>query len=94
MNLHRQLKISKFRASTSLYIQCMEKKYIGLEALSRGIFNGKLLNANRLFSLPADENETLELNKKCIKAALLNLCSHKDSDNYTVFLNIGLFSYG
>ena len=65
-----------------------EKKYIGVEALSRGIYKGRHLNAAQLFSLPNNEKENLALNKKCIQASLRNMKSHADSRKYSIFLNI------
>ncbi len=65
-----------------------EKKYIGVEALSRAIYKGDYLNAGQLFSLPKNERDKLELNKKCIQSALQNLKTQTELDHYTIFLNI------
>ena len=62
-----------------------EKKYIGVEALSRGIYKGDYINAGQLFSLPANQKEKLDLNIKCIENSLGNLKKQEDSVKYSVF---------
>ena len=65
-----------------------EKKYIGVEALSRGLYMDNYLSAFQLFSLPKNEKETLELNKKCIKASLISFKTQATFNQNTIFLNI------
>ena len=64
-----------------------EKRYIGVEALSRGTYRGQPLDAVELFSLPNNEKEKLELNRKCIISALRNVSNLPASEQYTVFIN-------
>ena len=65
-----------------------EKKYIGVEALSRGVYRNNHLNAAQLFSLPNNEAENMVLNRKCIESSLRNFKTHKESKRYSMFLNI------
>ena len=66
----------------------MKRNISEVEALSRGIYKGRHLNAAQLFSLPNNEKENLALNKKCIQASLRNMKSHADSNKHSIFLNI------
>lgn len=63
------------------------KKYSGVEALSRGDLNGKFLNAKELFSLPTNETENLYLNRICIKSALLAFSQLPKQDTLSLFIN-------
>ena len=65
-----------------------EKKYIGVEALSRGRYQNSYLDAYQLFSLPKNEKEKLKLNEKCIKASLHSFITQETFNKNTVFLNI------
>ncbi len=64
-----------------------EKKYIGVEALSRADYRGDFLSAGQLFSIPSTENEKLSLNMKCIYSAINTFKKQKYSEEYTMFLN-------
>ncbi|OJF77162.1 MAG: hypothetical protein BKP49_03235 [Treponema sp. CETP13] len=63
------------------------KKYNGVEALSRGDLNGEFLDAKHLFSLPKNEKENLYLNRQCIKSALLAFSQLPTTDNLSLFIN-------
>ncbi len=64
-----------------------EKKYIGVEALSRADYKGDFLSAGQLFSIPSNDNEKLSLNMKCIYSAIYTFKKQNYSDEYTMFLN-------
>lgn len=69
-----------------LYSVC-ERKYIGVEALSRGRKNGKELDAPTLFKLPENDQENLFLNKACIRQALISSKTQFSTDQLSIFLN-------
>lgn len=85
---NRTLEQVKIRTLYQPLYSVHEKRYIGYEALSRGTLNDEELNASALFALPENENEKLELNIRCIEAALQNLNTMTATADYTVFLNI------
>ncbi|MDC7231932.1 MAG: EAL domain-containing protein [Spirochaetales bacterium] len=64
-----------------------ERKYIALEALSRGRMNDKDLSAAELFDLPVSNQEILTLNKECIRQALRSSASRFSTDQLSLFLN-------
>ncbi|MDC7126446.1 MAG: EAL domain-containing protein [Spirochaetales bacterium] len=65
-----------------------EKKYIGVEALSRGINSKGLIPAPELFNIPQNGHEKFNLNMRCIENALKTLEKVPDLDGYSIFLNI------
>ena len=65
-----------------------EKKYIGVEALSRGRYRGIYLSASELFNLPGNREETHRLNSKCIHSALSGFSEQSNHENFSIFLNI------
>lgn len=63
------------------------KKYCGVEALSRGELNTKPINAQQLFSLPSNAQENYSLNMHCIMSSLIAFSHFKETENLSVFIN-------
>lgn len=70
-------------------VSLKRKSMIGVEALSRGIVNGKLVTPGLLFELSEKENLTVELDRLCRKKALEAFvdASSKDED-LILFINM------